>query len=44
MDTSSLAKWVESTYQLPPLGVWGNRDQNAGDLRGAFDFSSQVTD
>jgi len=41
MDTSSLAKWVESTYQLPPLGVWGNRDLNAGDLRGAFDFSSE---
>ena len=41
MDTSSLVRWVESTYHLPPLGVWGNRDVNAGDLRGAFDFSAE---
>ena len=44
MDTSSLAKWVETTYQLPPLGVWGDRDVNAGDLRGAFDFSGEGQD
>lgn len=41
MDTSSLVRWVESNYHLPPLGVWGNRDVNAGDLRGAFDFSAE---
>jgi phospholipase C len=44
MDTSSLAKWVEWNYHLPPLGVWGNRDVNAGDLRGAFDFSEEEED
>jgi len=39
MDTSSLVKFVESNYHLPRLGVWGDRDVTAGDLRGAFDFS-----
>jgi len=41
LDTSSLAKWVEENYHLPPLGVWGDRDVVAGDLRGAFDFSAE---
>jgi phospholipase C len=37
-DTSSLVKWVESNYDLPKLGVWGNRDVNAGSLASAFNF------
>lgn len=38
MDTASLDQWVEWNYGLPALGVWGDRDVNAGSLRGAFDF------
>ena len=38
MDTASLDRWVEWDYGLPALGVWGDRDVNAGSLRGAFDF------
>ena len=41
MDTSSLVKFVESNYHLPRLGVWGDRDVTAGDLRGAFDSSDE---
>ncbi|HEX6487764.1 MAG TPA: alkaline phosphatase family protein [Candidatus Dormibacteraeota bacterium] len=38
MDTASLDQWVEWNYGLPALGVWGDRDTDAGSLRGAFDF------
>ena len=38
LETASLDQWVEWDYGLPALGVWGDRDVNAGSLRGAFDF------
>lgn len=40
LDTASLVNWVEWNYHLPALGVWGNRDTNAGSLRNAFVFGS----
>ena len=39
LNTASLDQWVEWDYGLPGLGVWGDRDVNAGSLRNAFDFS-----
>jgi len=38
MNTASLDNWVEWNHKLPALGVWGNRDVNAGSLRSAFIF------
>jgi phospholipase C len=38
LNTASLSKWVEWNHRLPALGVWGNRDKNAGNLTRAFDF------
>jgi phospholipase C len=38
LDTSSLVRWVEWNHRLPALGVWGNRDRNAGNLVNAFTF------
>lgn len=38
MNTASLDQWVEWNHRLPALGVWGDRDLNAGTLRGAFVF------
>jgi hypothetical protein len=32
---------VESNYELPALGVWGNRDRTAGSLRSAFNFEEE---
>lgn len=40
LDTSSLVNWVEWNYRLPALGVWGDRDVNAGKLRNAFVFAA----
>ncbi len=39
LDTSSLDQWVESNYNLPALGVWGDRDTQAGSLNNAFNFA-----
>jgi phospholipase C len=38
LNTASLTKWVEWNHRLPALGVWGNRDKNAGNLTRAFNF------
>jgi len=38
LNTASLDQWVEWNHRLPALGVWGDRDMNAGSLRGAFIF------
>ena len=38
LNTASLDQWVEWNHRLPALGVWGDRDVNAGSLRGAFIF------
>ncbi len=38
LDTASLDRWVEWNHRLPALGVWGDRDVNAGNLAGAFIF------
>jgi phospholipase C len=38
LNTASLDKWVEWNHRLPALGVWGDRDVNAGNLAGAFIF------
>ncbi|HEX2647519.1 MAG TPA: alkaline phosphatase family protein [Candidatus Dormibacteraeota bacterium] len=41
LNTASLDRWVESNYELPALGVWGNRDRTAGSLRSAFNFEEE---
>jgi len=38
LNTSSLVNWVEWNHRLPALGVWSDRDVNAGSLRNAFVF------
>jgi len=38
LDTASLDRWVEWNHRLPALGVWGDRDVNAGNLANAFIF------
>lgn len=43
LDTSSLVKWVEWNHRLPALGVWGDRDQTAGSLAGAFRFGEEAS-
>jgi phospholipase C len=44
LDTTSLTKWVEWNHDLPPLGVWGNRDETAGSLKSAFTFGAEPGD
>ena len=41
LNTASLDQWVEWNHRLPALGVWDDRDSNAGTLRGAFIFGVQ---
>ncbi len=38
LNSASLDRWVEWNHRLPALGVWGDRDVNAGNLAGAFIF------
>jgi phospholipase C len=38
LNTASLDRWVEWNHRLPALGVWGDRDVNAGNLASAFIF------
>jgi phospholipase C len=38
LNTASLDRWVEWNHRLPALGVWGDRDVNAGNLAHAFVF------
>jgi phospholipase C len=40
LNTASLDGWIEWNHRLPALGVWGNRDVNAGSLAGAFVFGN----
>ena len=40
LNTASLTRWVEWNHRLPALGVWGNRDLTAGNLKRAFNFEN----